>query len=68
LLKRTKAQVEQEADLKHIYWNGTIVKKSLEVPFETEAHRYLYAGSSCYLWAPEYREETKSNKPDAGDG
>ena len=38
LLKRTKAQVEQEANLKHRYWNGAIVKKSLEVPFEAEAH------------------------------
>lgn len=62
LLKRTKVQVEHEANLKHRYWKGTIVKKSLEVPVDAEAHRYLYAGSTCYLWLPEYKEKKNSNK------
>lgn len=27
-----------------------------EVPFESEAFQQLYAGSSCFLWVPEYIE------------
>ena len=54
LLSRTRKQVEHESDLKRRYWSGNIGKRSLEVPFESEAHQQLYAGSSCYLWVPEY--------------
>jgi hypothetical protein len=57
LLKRTRAQVAHESDLIRRHWKGNIGRKSLEVPFDSEAHRYLYAGSLCYLWVPEYKEE-----------
>jgi len=68
LLERTRKQVKHEADLKRRYWKGRIEKKSLEVPFDSEAHRHLYAGSACYLWVPKYKEEKKQpNKADAGD-
>jgi len=66
LLSRAKAQTSHEAALEHRYWNGSIVKKSLEVPFESQAHSYLYTGSTCYLWIPEYKQE-KSTKPDASN-
>ena len=62
LLKRARVQAKYEAALKQKYWSGTIVKKVLEVPYESEAHHHLYAGSVCYLWIPEYREKKKSNK------
>jgi len=69
LLERTRKQVAHEADLKRRYCKVRIEKKSLEVPFGSEAYRHLYAGSACYLWVPEYKEDkTKPNEPDAGEG
>jgi hypothetical protein len=59
LLKRTSEQIEHESGLKDRYWKGKIEKKSIEVPFDSEAHRHLYLGSTCYLWVPEYKEEKK---------
>ncbi len=59
LLKRTKAQVAYENDLKDKYSKGMIAKISAEVPFDSEAHKYLYAGSSCFLWIPQYIEPVK---------
>ena len=61
LLKRTRIQTKQEASLKQRYWKGSISRKSLEVPFDTEAHRDLYAGSSCYLWLPAYKKEKENS-------
>jgi len=62
LLKRTKKQVTHEATLLRQYWKGTIVKKSLDVPGDSEAYRHLWAGSACFLWVPEYKKEEKSNE------
>ena len=56
LLERAQAQVAHEASLKARYWNGTVQKKSLEVPIDSEAAKKLWAGSSSFLWVPEYRE------------
>jgi hypothetical protein len=68
LLDRARKQTACEADLKRQYWTGAIEKNSLEVPFDTEAYYHLYAGSGCYLWVPEYKEEKqKGNKTEVGD-
>jgi len=67
LLKRTKEQATHEATLLRQYWKGTIVKKSLDVPGDSEAYRDLWAGSACFLWVPEYKKEQTSNKTDAPD-
>ena len=57
LLKRVRSQVAHESDLYHRYWGGTVEKQSVEVPFDSEIHRSLYAGSACYLLMPEYKEK-----------
>lgn len=57
LVERTRRQVSYEADLIRRYWKGRIEKKWLEVPFDSEAHGHLFAGSTCYLWVPGYEEE-----------
>lgn len=68
LLDRARKQTAYEADLKRRYWTGTIEKKWLEVPVDSEAYRHLYAGSVCYLWVPDYREEKpKANKTEVGN-
>lgn len=67
LVQRSRKQATHEADLLRRYWKGTIVKKSLDVPGESEAYRDLWGGSACFLWVPEYKKQEKSNKTDAPD-
>jgi hypothetical protein len=59
LQKRVRSQATYEADLVRRYWRGNVLKGSKEVPFDSEFHRSLYAGSTCYLWVPEYKEAQK---------
>jgi hypothetical protein len=56
LLKRTRAQVDREKDHRIRHLMGTVERGELEVPFESKIHRSLYAGSSCYIWVPVYKE------------
>ena len=53
-LSGTRKQVEHESDLKRRDWQGKIETKSLEVPYDSEAFKKLYHGSSCCLVVPEY--------------
>ena len=57
LLKRARNQATHEAGLLRRYWKGAVVKKSLNVPVGSEAYRRLWAGSACFLFAPEYKEK-----------
>ena len=57
LLKRVRSQVTHERRLFQRYWGGTVEKQSVEVPFDSEIHRSLYAGSSCYLLVPKYKQK-----------
>ncbi len=54
LLRRTRAQVTKEFELKQQGWKGEIRRQSVEVPSDSEAWKYLYLGSACYLYVPEY--------------
>ena len=55
LVERTRAQVHHERGLLAQYWKGTVEKKSLEIPHDTEASQDLEMGSTCYLYVPEYK-------------
>ena len=57
LIKIVETQVNYEADLYRRYWEGTIEKKSLNIPGDCEAFKSLYAGSACCLWVPDYIEK-----------
>jgi hypothetical protein len=56
LHKRTRAQIAQEIDFHLRHREGVIDKQWIEVPWASEAHTHLNAGSTCYLWLPEYKE------------
>ena len=43
-----------EARLKHRYWGGVIREKQIEVPGDSEAFRFIFAGSACYISIPDY--------------
>ncbi|MHC4780998.1 MAG: hypothetical protein ACYTFG_20690 [Planctomycetota bacterium] len=62
LLDRARKQVERENMLIRNYWKGTIEKRHVEVPHESEAFGKLYSGSSCFLLMPEYKEAAKKKK------
>ena len=55
LLQRTRAQVRKDQDLLNSYWKGTVERKSLDIPPDTEAFKDLYLGSVCYIYVPDYK-------------
>ena len=55
LLERTRAQVRRDNELQNSYWKGSVVKKELDVPPDTEAWDDLYSGSVCYVYVPDYQ-------------
>jgi hypothetical protein len=56
LIKLTETQVAKERDLRSGYWRGSIKERRLNVPWRTEAHGKLFAGSSCYLLSLGYEQ------------
>jgi hypothetical protein len=54
LLERAREQAKAEDTRKREYWQGKVVRKSLEVEPGTEIYDLLYGGSAVYLWYPEF--------------
>lgn len=55
MLERVKKQIQEERLLHLMHPEMNVLRRRIEVPFDAPAYRTLYAGSSCYLWVPEYQ-------------
>lgn len=54
LVYRSKAQATKWERLKRRYRQVEVRKQLLEVPFDSEAYKQLFAGSTCFLYVPEF--------------
>jgi len=62
LVKRTRAQVEEERRFLKTYPGGTVETKRAELSWESDAHKKLYSGSACYVYVPDYRKPPENPK------
>lgn len=54
LLKRARDQVAEESRFLKTYPEGKVEMMRVEVSFNSEAFKHLYAGSTCYVFVPDY--------------
>jgi hypothetical protein len=62
IIQATRSAVREVQDYLRANGEAGIKRHYLEVPFSAEAHKHLFAGSTCYIYVPSFM--SKVSRPD----